>query len=42
MAFKKGRQVFRQSGALGSAQLEELIIKIKEFDVDSAVASQEN
>jgi thioredoxin reductase (NADPH) len=34
--------VFRQSGALGPVQLEELITRIKEFDVDSAVASQEN
>ena len=42
MAFKKGHQVFRQSGALGAAQLEELITKIKEFDVETAVASQEN
>ena len=42
MAFKKGHQVFRQSGALGAAQLEELIAKIKEFDIDAAVASQDN
>ncbi len=42
MAFKKGQQVFRQSGALGAAQLEELITKIREFDVDAAVASQES
>ncbi|MDF2585598.1 MAG: hypothetical protein K0R33_4241, partial [Mycobacterium sp.] len=28
--------------ALGPAQLEELITKIKEFDIDAAVASQEN
>ncbi len=40
MAFKKGHQVFRQSGALGPAQLEELITKIKEFDIDAAIASQ--
>ena len=42
MAFKKGHQVFRQSGALGPAQLEDLIAKIKEFDVDAVVASQQN
>lgn len=42
MAFKKGHQVFRQSGALGPAQLEDLITKIKEFDIDAAVASQGN
>ena len=41
MAFKKGKQVFRQSGALGPAQLEELITKIKEFDIDAAIAEQE-
>lgn len=42
MAFKKGHQVFRQSGALGPAQLEELITKIKDFDIDAAIASQQN
>ncbi|MDX1872693.1 thioredoxin [Mycolicibacterium sp. 120266] len=42
MAFKKGHQVFRQSGALAPAQLDELITKIKEFDIDAAIASQQN
>ena len=42
MAVKKGHQVFRQSGALGPAQLEELITKIKEFDIDAAIAAQQN
>jgi len=42
MAFKKGKLVFNQAGALRPAQLEELIQRIKEFDIDSAIAAQNN
>lgn len=41
MAFKKGKLVFNQAGALPPAALEELVQKVKEFDVDSAIAAQE-
>ncbi|MGE0217180.1 thioredoxin [Mycolicibacterium sp.] len=40
MAFKKGKLVFNQPGALPPAALEELVQKIKEFDVDAAIAGQ--
>jgi thioredoxin reductase (NADPH) len=42
MAFKKGKLVFNQAGALRPAQLEELVQRIKEFDIDAAVAAQDN
>ena len=42
MAFKKGKLVFNQAGALPPAALEELIQKIKEFDIDAAIAAQGN
>jgi thioredoxin reductase (NADPH) len=42
MAFKKGKLVFNQAGALRPAQLEELVQRIKEFDIDAAVADQDN
>ncbi len=42
MAFKKGNLVFNQAGALPPAALEELVEKIKEFDVDAAIAAQGN
>jgi thioredoxin reductase (NADPH) len=42
MVFKKGKLVFNQAGALPPAALEDLIQKVKEFDVDAAVAPQEN
>jgi thioredoxin reductase (NADPH) len=42
MAFKKGKLVFNQAGALRPAQLEELVQRIKEFDIDSAIAAQDN
>ncbi|WNG89925.1 thioredoxin [Mycobacterium sp. ITM-2016-00317] len=42
MAFKKGKLVFNQAGALPPAALEDLVQKIKEFDIDAAVASQDN
>lgn len=38
MAFKKGHMVFRHSGMLPAAQLEDVISKIKEFDIDAAIA----
>jgi thioredoxin reductase (NADPH) len=40
MAFKKGKLVFNQAGALPPAALEDLIQKVKEFDIDAAVASE--
>ncbi len=40
MAFKKGKLVFNQAGALPPAGLEDLVVKIKEFDVDAAIAAQ--
>jgi thioredoxin reductase (NADPH) len=42
MAFKKGKLVFNQAGALPPAALEELVQKVKEFDVDAAIAAQNN
>lgn len=41
MAFKKGKLVFNQPGALPPAALEDLVQKIKEFDIDAAIAAQE-
>jgi thioredoxin reductase (NADPH) len=41
MAFKKGKLVFNQAGALPPAALEDLVQKVKDFDVDAAVASEE-
>ncbi len=41
MAFKKGKLVFNQAGALPPAALEDLVQKIKEFDIDAAIAAQE-
>lgn len=40
MAFKKGKLVFNQAGALPPAALEDLIRQVKEFDVDAAIAQQ--
>ncbi|MBU8812219.1 thioredoxin [Mycolicibacterium goodii] len=40
MAFKKGKLVFNQAGALPPAALEDLVQKIKEFDVDAAIREQ--
>ena len=39
MAFKKGKLVFNQAGALPPAALEDLVQKVKEFDIDAAIAS---
>ncbi|MBS4729497.1 thioredoxin [Mycobacterium sp. SM1] len=41
MAFKKGRLVFNQAGALPPAALEELVQRVKAFDVDAADATGE-
>lgn len=40
MAFKKGKLVFNQPGALPPPALEDLVQQIKDFDVDAAVADQ--
>ncbi|PRC49685.1 thiol reductase thioredoxin, partial [Mycobacterium sp. ITM-2017-0098] len=40
--FKKGKLVFNQAGALPPAALEDLIQKIKEFDIDAAVAADQS
>jgi thioredoxin reductase (NADPH) len=42
MVFKKGKLVFNQAGALPPAALEDLVQKVKEFDVDAAIAAQES
>ncbi|MET0452684.1 MAG: thioredoxin [Mycobacterium sp.] len=42
MAFKKGHMVFRHSGMLPAAELENVIEKIREFDVDAAIAAGAN
>jgi thioredoxin len=39
MAFKKGVPVFRQSGALPPAVLEDLVTQLKELDLDAALAA---
>jgi thioredoxin reductase (NADPH) len=42
MAFKKGKLVFNQAGALPPAALEDLVAQVKSFDVDAAIAAQSN
>ncbi|OAN28597.1 thioredoxin [Mycolicibacterium iranicum] len=42
MAFKKGKLVFNQAGALPPAALEDLIQQVKDFDIDAAIAAQDN
>ena len=42
MAFKKGKLVFNQAGALPPAALEDLVQRVKEFDIDAAIAAQNN
>jgi thioredoxin len=39
MAFKRGVAVFRQSGALPPADLEDLVKQLKELDLDAAIAA---
>ncbi|SRX95494.1 thioredoxin [Tsukamurella paurometabola DSM] [Mycobacterium shimoidei] len=41
MAFKKGKLVFNQAGALPPPALEELVQKVKDFDIDAAIAAQQ-
>ncbi|NYJ03500.1 thioredoxin reductase (NADPH)/thioredoxin 1 [Nocardioides thalensis] len=40
MAFKKGTLVFSQAGALPAPALTELIGKVRELDIDAALAQQ--
>ena len=40
MAFKKGKLVFNQAGALPPAALEDLVQQVKDFDIDAAIATQ--
>lgn len=42
MAFKKGKLIFNQAGALPPAALEDLIRQVKEFDVDAVIAAEAN
>ena len=41
MAFKKGKLIFNQAGALPPAALEDLVQQVKEFDVDAAIVAHE-
>jgi len=41
MAFKKGKLLFNQAGALPPPALEDLIQQLKAFDVDAAVQAEE-
>jgi thioredoxin reductase (NADPH) len=40
MAFKKGKLVFNQAGALPPAALEDLIQQVRDFDIDAAIAAE--
>lgn len=40
MAFKKGKLLFNQPGALPPAALEDLVAQVRAFDVDAAQAGQ--
>jgi thioredoxin reductase (NADPH) len=42
MAFKKGKLIFNQAGALPPAALEQLVQQVKAFDVDAAIAAQKD
>jgi thioredoxin reductase (NADPH) len=42
MAFKKGKLVFNQAGALPPAALEDLVQQVKALDIDAAIAAQSN
>ncbi len=42
MAFKKGKLVFNQAGALPPAALEDLVKQVKELDIDAALAARED
>jgi thioredoxin reductase (NADPH) len=41
MAFKKGKLLFNQAGALPPPALEDLIQQVKAFDVDAAIQAEE-
>jgi thioredoxin reductase (NADPH) len=40
MAFKKGKLLFNQPGAMPPAMLEDLVQKVKDFDVDAVIAAE--
>ena len=40
MAFKKGKLVFNQAGALPPQALEQLVQQVKDFDIDAALQDQ--
>ena len=40
MAFKRGKLVFNQAGALPPAALEDLVQQVKDLDIDAAIAAQ--
>jgi len=42
MAFKKGKLLFNQAGALPPAMLEDLIAQVEAYDVEAAIATQSN
>jgi thioredoxin reductase (NADPH) len=42
MAFKKGKLVFNEAGALSLAALEELVQRVRDFDIDAAPAENEH
>ena len=42
MAFKKGKLVFNQAGALPPAALEDLVKQVKDLDIEAAIAAQSN
>jgi thioredoxin reductase (NADPH) len=42
MGFKKGVLVYRQSGALPAKALEDIIVQIKDLDVEAALAAQKD
>jgi len=42
MAFKQGKLVFNQAGALPPAALEDLVQQIKSFDVDAAITAHDD
>jgi thioredoxin reductase (NADPH) len=42
MAFKKGKLVFNQAGALAAAALEDLVQQVKDFDINTAIAASES
>lgn len=41
MAFKQGHLVFNQPGALPAAALEDIIQKVKDLDIEAALAAEE-